>query len=89
MSETLPPGPWTFHIGEDYTEFTDANNNLVFAVTYAMSEQLARLIARGPAMLALLMEWELSGHEKTEMCPVDGKKCVSCRTIDLLRSLVT
>lgn len=44
-------GPWTYHIGLDYTEFYDANGDTIFQVSYAMDEATACLIASAPELL--------------------------------------
>lgn len=44
-------GPWTYHIGLDYTEFYDANGNTIFQVSYAIDRSLANLISAAPELL--------------------------------------
>jgi hypothetical protein len=89
MSEKLPPGPWTYHIGEDYTEFDDANEDHIFAVNWAMPAPLASMIAKSPEMLALLRDWESSGHGTSITYP-NGARCSTLRrTTALLNSLAT
>ena len=47
-------GPWTHHIGLDYTTFFDANGVEIFSVPFVMGEANARLIADAPDLLKAL-----------------------------------
>lgn len=68
------PGQWTYHIGQDYTEFYDANGDTIFQVLFAMKDDFARLIAAAPDLLAAVKAAVAAASLVIHSCEEDVKR---------------